>query len=48
MRIGSAEGRHCGWGTWLFGTGWGSGCRGGVLHLTEWGALCIGCLLNIL
>lgn len=42
VRIGSAEGRHCGWGTSLWGMEWGLGCREGALHSTEWGALCMG------
>lgn len=42
MRKGSAEGRHCGWGTSLWGKEWGLGCREGGLHSTEWGALCMG------
>ena len=46
VRICSAEGRHCGWGTSLLGMGWGLGCREEALHLTEWGALCMGCLLK--
>lgn len=46
VRICSAEGRHCGWGTSLLGMGWGSGCKEGVLRLTEWEALYTGCLLK--
>lgn len=40
--IGSAEGRHCGWGTSPLGMEWGLGCREEVHHLTELGALCMG------
>lgn len=46
VRICSAEGRHCGWGTSLLGMEWGLGCREGVLHLTELGALCTEYLLK--
>lgn len=46
VRICSAGGRHCGWGTWPWGTGSGSGCRAGALRWTGSGALCTESLLK--